>query len=214
MNISKLNWRYAHEAYTMHAFIGDGLLDLRVCAHGYDENNEIRHTLYCTADGRFFHKRKDGWREILPIHRNGRKTKHKSAGGSYDCPKMRNLSCLYCHKLVCTAFYGQRPDGYECDHLNGNHLDWTAYNLQWVTPEENRRRRVCANRLRKIGVSPKWLPQWLLRRVYKFNEEDYNCFIENVKIYTANDPSPLSIDAIEKDVINAYESIAYVRLTN
>ena len=214
MNISKLHWRYAHEAYTINAFIGGQWLSLRVCAHGYDENDEIQHTLYCTADGRFFHKRKDGWREVLPAQRNGRKKKHNAAGGSYDCPSMRNCSHLYCHKLVCTAFHGQRPDGHECDHLNGNHLDWTAYNLQWVTPEENRRRRVCANRLRKIGVSPKWLPHWLLKEIYHLSEEYFDCFIEKVKHYTANDPSPLSIDAIERDVIIAFESIAYSRNTN
>ena len=214
MNISKLHWRYAHEAYTINAFIGDQWLSLRVCAHGYDENNEIRYTLYCTADGRFFHKRKDGWREILPINRSGRKIKHKSAGGSYDCPKMRNLSCLYCHKLVCTAFYGQRPVGHECDHLNGNHQDWTANNLEWVRPEVNRRRAKYANRLRKIGVSPKWLPHWLLKCIYKYNEEEFDSFIDNIEIYTANDPSPLSIDAIVRDVIYAFESVAHVQITN
>ena len=207
MNISKLHWRYAHEAYITNAFIGDHWLRLRVCAHGYDENDEIRHTLYCTADGRFFHKRKDGWREILPIHRSGRKTKQKSAGGGYDCPKMRNFTLLYCHKLVCTAFHGLRPDGYECDHLNGNHLDWTANNLEWVTPVENRRRAKYARRLRKIGVSPKWLPQWLLKLIYTINEEDFDSFIEKIKHYTTIDPSPLSIDAIKKDVITAYESM-------
>ena len=205
MNISKLHWRYAHEAYITNAFIGDQWLSLRVCAHGYDENNEIRHTLYCTADGRFFHKRKDGWRELLPTHLGHPRT-NKAAGGNRDCPSMRNCSHLYCHKLVCTAFYGQRPVGYECDHLNGNHLDWTAYNLQWVTPEENHRRAKYARRLHKIGVSPKRLSHWLLKLIYTINEEDYDSFIEKVKYYTANDPSPLSIDAIERDLIKAYEA--------
>ena len=213
MNISKLHWRYAHEAYTRNAFIGDQWLILRVCAQGYDENNEIRHTLYCTADGRFFHKGKDSWRKILPSNLGHPRT-NKAAGGNRDCPSMRNCSHLYCHILVCTAFHGQRPVGHECDHLNGNHLDWTACNLQWVTPEENRRRAICARRLRKIGVSPKWLSYCQLEYIYKLNAEDFNCFIENFKNYTANDPSPLSIDAIERDVINAFESIAYSRITN
>ena len=205
MNISKLHWRYAHEAYTINAFIGDQWLDLRVCAHGYDENDEIRHTLYCTADGRFFHKRKDGWRKILPSNLGHPRT-NKAAGGSCDCPSMRQCSHLYCHKLVCTAFHGQRPDGHECDHLNGNHLDWTADNLEWVTPEENQRRAKYARRLHKIGVSPKRLSHWLLKLIYTINEEDYDSFIEKVKYYTANDPSPLSIDAIERDLIKAYEA--------
>ena len=212
MNIEKLHWRYAHEAYTINAFFKEQWFHLRVCAHGYDEDDEIRHTLYCTADGRFFRKRIDGWREILPTH-VGHPRKNKAAGGGYDCPSMRQCSHLYCHKLVCTAFHGPRPDGYECDHLNGNHLDWTADNLQWVTPEENRRRAIYMRRLRKIGVSPKWLPYWLLKEIYKLNAEDFDCFIEWVKHYTAYDPSPLSRDAIESDVIHALNT-TYRRFTN
>ena len=214
MNISKLHWRYAHEAYTINAFIVDQWLSLRVCAHGYDENDEIQHTLYWTADGRFFHKLKDGWREVLPAQRNGRKRKHNAAGGSYDFPFMRNFTLLRCHQLVCTAFYGERPDGYECDHLNGNHQDWTAYNLQWVRPEVNRRRAKYANRLRKIGISPKFLSYMTLNKIYHLNEEEYDRFIEKIKHYTAIDPSPLSIDTIERDVIKACESILYSRITN
>ena len=214
MNISKLHWRYAHEAYTINAFIGDQWLHLHVCAHGYDENGEIRHTLYCTADGRFLRKRKDGWREILPVYHSGRKTKNKAAGGGYDYPRMRHFSELYCHKLVCTAFHGLRPDGYECDHLNGNHHDWTADNLQWVTSDENRRRANYARRLRKIGISPKWLRHWLLQHIYKLNAEDFDYFIEKVKLHTATDPSLLSIDAIEKDVILALDSTFYRRIKN
>ena len=213
MNISKLHWRYAHETYAINAFIGDQWLHLRVCAHGYDEDGEIRHTLYCTADGRFLRKRKDGWRELRPTHLSHPRTS-KAVGGNRDCPSMRQCSHLYCHKLVCTAFHGQRPDGYECDHLNGNHLDWTADNLQWVTPEENRRRAKCASRLRKIGVSPKWLPYWLLQHIYQLNAEEFDYFIEQVKHYTANDPSPLSIDAIERDVIIALDSTLYSRIRN
>lgn len=214
MNISKLHWRCAHETYAINAFIGDQWLHLRVCAHGYDENGEIRHTLYCTADGRFFHRFEDGWREIIPNFHSGRTTRSKADGGNHDCPFMRNFSNLRCHKLVCTAFHGPRPDGYVCDHLNGNHLDWTADNLQWVTPEENRRRAKCASRLRKIGVSPKWLPYWLLKEIYKLNAEEFDCFIEKVKHYTATDPSPLSIDAIERDVIIALDSTLYRKITN
>ena len=214
MNIYKLHWRYAHEAYTINAFIDYQLFHLRVCAHGYDENGEIRHTLYCTSDGRFLHKRKDGWREILPLYHSGRKTKPKATGGNTDCPRMRNNSQLLCHKLVCTAFHGPRPDGYECDHLNGNHQDWTADNVQWVTPEENRRRAIYMRRLRKIGVSPKWLSYWLLPHIYQLNAEDFDYFIEKVKHYTANDPSLLSKDAIERDVIISLDSTFYHQLKN
>ena len=213
MNISKLHWRYAHEAYSINAFFKDQWLHLRVCAHGYDEDDEIRHTLYCTSDGRFLHRLTDGWRQILPNNHSGRKTKPIKSGGNYDCPFIRQFSQLYCHKLVCTAFHGPRPDGYECDHLNGNHLDWTAENVQWVTPEENLRRAKCARRLHKIGVSPKLLTYCQLQSIYKLNAEEFDYFIEQFKHFAANDPSPLSKMAIDCDVFLALNS-TYSRFEN
>jgi len=44
------------------------------------------------------------------------------------------------HSLICAAFHGDRPDGYECDHINGQRHDNRACNLEWVTPQENQRR--------------------------------------------------------------------------
>lgn len=44
------------------------------------------------------------------------------------------------HSVICTAFHGRRPDGYECDHINGIRNDNRACNLEWVTPQENARR--------------------------------------------------------------------------
>lgn len=213
MNIKKLHWRYAHEAYAINAFIGDQWLHLRVCAHGYDENGEIRHTLYCTADGRFFRKRKEGWRELRPSNLRHPRT-NKAAGGGRDCPIMRDFSSLFCHTLVCTAFHGPRPDGYECDHLNGNHLDWSAENLQWVTPAENHRRAIYMRRLRKTGVSPKLLPYGQLQRIYKLNSEDFDFFIEKFKSCAAIDASPVSRHAIERDVIISLDSTFYHQLKN
>jgi hypothetical protein len=55
-------------------------------------------------------------------------------------PKMRQYGSKHCHYLICVTFHGPRPEGYECDHINGNKLDYSAQNLEWVTPAENRRR--------------------------------------------------------------------------
>ena len=41
------------------------------------------------------------------------------------------------HILVLLAFYGHKPDGYECLHINGNPADNRLNNLRWGTRGEN-----------------------------------------------------------------------------
>jgi hypothetical protein len=41
------------------------------------------------------------------------------------------------HTLVLTAFFGPRPAGHECRHLNGVRNDSRLCNLAWGTPLEN-----------------------------------------------------------------------------
>jgi hypothetical protein len=41
--------------------------------------------------------------------------------------------------MVADAFHGARPSGYQANHKDGNRLNNRASNLEWVTPEENRR---------------------------------------------------------------------------
>jgi hypothetical protein len=48
------------------------------------------------------------------------------------------------HHLVAEAFLGPRPAGYEVDHLDFNHTNNRADNLEYVTNEENTRRAVAA----------------------------------------------------------------------
>ena len=43
----------------------------------------------------------------------------------------------YVHILVCSAFHGSRPEGYEVAHLNGIRSDNRAENLRWATRAEN-----------------------------------------------------------------------------
>ena len=53
-----------------------------------------------------------------------------------------------------------------------------------------------------------------MKEIYQLNAEEYDRFIEKVKYYIVNDPSPLSAVAIERDVIKAYDNILYSRNTN
>ena len=41
------------------------------------------------------------------------------------------------HRLIISTFDGERPEGMECRHLNGNALDNRLCNLKWGTHSEN-----------------------------------------------------------------------------
>ena len=46
------------------------------------------------------------------------------------------------HMLICAAFHGEQPIGFQCRHLNGVRTDNRAENLAWGTHVENQRDRV------------------------------------------------------------------------
>ena len=96
-----------------------------------------------------------------PCYTNVRPNMH----GAY--PKMRGFGNKHCHFLICSTFHGPRPVGYQCDHLNGDILDYSAANLEWVTPKENIRRAKILRALRKAGRDPKTIPYDELRAILK-----------------------------------------------
>ena len=51
--------------------------------------------------------------------------------------KKRMRLNTYIHKLVAEYFIGERPEGYEIDHIDGNYLNNRADNLRYVTRREN-----------------------------------------------------------------------------
>ena len=205
MNKSKLKWKYAYEPYNLLVLHGGEKTEVRVCAHGYDENGEIRSTLYCTRDGKFFSRKLDGWKELKPGTSPANLRNKKGTGSVY--PQMRNFCNLVCHKLVCTAFHGERPEGYECDHIDGNNLDWCADNLRWVTKVENIRCGRYLKRLRKHGIDPKWLRYSLLLALYSLPMERFEACLQRFDEYCCNDPSPLSELGIE---VNLHRALMYV----
>ena len=205
MDKSKLKWKYAYEPYNLVVLRGGEKTEVRVCAHGYDEQGEIRSTLYCTRDGIFMQRTLDGWAEQKPNTSPANLINKLGKGSHY--PQMRCFGGLLCHKLVCTAFHGECPEGYECDHIDGNKLDWSANNLRWVTKEENIRCGRYLKRLRKHGIDPKRIRYSLLLALYDLTWERFEACLQRFDEYCCNDRSPLSELAIE---VNLDLALMYV----
>ena len=70
---------------------------------------------------------------ILKPRKNGQGYMRVALGAGRD---------RYIHRLVCLAFYGPPPSGNHVDHINHERADNRLSNLRWVTPEENRARRL------------------------------------------------------------------------
>lgn len=200
MNKKKLKWKPAYEPYNLVVLRGGEKTEVRVCAHGYDEQGEIRSTLYCTRDGIFMQRKIDGWTELKP---STNPANLKSGRGGSCYPSMENLGHLLCHVLVCTAWHGERPEGYQCDHINGNKLDWSANNLRWVTKEENIRCGRYLRRLRKHGIDPKWIKYNLLLVLYDQPWELFEACLQRFDRLCKTDPLPMSKLAIEVNLQQA-----------
>ena len=206
MDKSKLKWKYAYEDYQLLVLRGGEKTELRVCAHGYDEQGEIRSTLYCTRDGVFMQRTPDGWAELVPSAYPANLRSSGCRGTRY--PNMSNLGHLHCHVLVCTAFHGERTEGYECDHINGNRMDWSADNVRWVTMMENIRCGRYLKRLRKHGIDPKRLRYSLLLALYGLSWERFEECLQLFDGYCLADSSPISELAIE---LNLHRAFMYVK---
>ncbi|WP_082986256.1 HNH endonuclease signature motif containing protein [Mycobacterium gordonae] len=73
-----------------------------------------------------------------PVYRCGVEVKPYPIDKYHRYPRVwANGRQVKVHTLVCTAFYGPRPDGMECRHLNDVKSDNRAVNLCWGTMSEN-----------------------------------------------------------------------------
>ena len=189
-------------------------LHLRPCVQGMDEYGVTVKYLYCTRDGRFFVRGKDGWNEVKPADNYMYRSipQKASHNGTSGCPRMVHFNNMTCHRCVAFAWLDVPQDvklqmigvdaltKWEVDHLNTDHKNWTADNLQWVTTDENRRRAKIARRMRQIGLDPKLLTPTLCKGIYTLPEDMIEPFISTCSEIFGKDPSPLTAEAIRLDV--------------
>ena len=110
-----------------------------------------------------------------PVRRKRWRSSNGISGTQY--PVMRHFDCMNCHTLMALTWIGERPQGYEIDHINGDRCDCSADNLQYVTPAENRKRARLLRVLRSIGRDSKQMSREELLIIFKK--------------YTLGDPSAL-----------------------
>ena len=204
----KLKWVFPATIETIE--VQEPQMVVRSCLIGIDEQGVVTKALYCTRDGRFFVRYADGWHQQIPCT-NRRRAKQegrpvgKAAGGGIDCPFLRHFGNAQCHRLVayawCTHPACAKTDPlwykhYEADHINGDHGNWTADNLQWVTPAENRRRAKLARCMRKIGLQPKWLYHSILRGLYSLPTEQAELVINRFRFEAGTSDDAITIGRI------------------
>ena len=138
-----------------YGFVGDNRTNVRI----YTEEGGMitakrcptEKPLYCTRDGHFFSLTKFGLREVKPCFAVPRD--HRVCHTRY--PFMRQFENRTCHMLMALTWIGPMPAGHVVDHINGNILDYSAANLEWVTPKENIRRAKILRALRAGSRDPK-----------------------------------------------------------
>ena len=88
---------------------------------------------------------------------------------------MRHFDGKNCHVIIALTWIGPRPTYFdrqgqlcqmEIDHLNGDILNWSADNLQYVTPSENHRRSHILRQLRQQGIDPTTLTRSQLLEIF------------------------------------------------
>ena len=137
--------------------------------------------LYLSQGGRVYSLTKFGLRPIRVDYSRKKNYGRKTPNGVTNGPRypyvMFRGKKYDVHLLVVLAWIGERKDGEEIDHINGNIDDCRVVNLRIVTKEENRR---CAKILRKLrkaakqlhdpALDPKNMPQERLLKIFAEGE--------------------------------------------
>ena len=131
--------------------------------------------LYCSRAGKFYSVHNmaitdEGcvMHEVQPSFSPVRRKRWRSSNGisGTQYPVMRHFDCMNCHTLIALTWIGERPQGYEIDHINGDRCDYSADNLQYVTPAENRKRARLLRVLRSIGRDPRKMSREELLEIF------------------------------------------------
>ncbi len=118
--------------------------------------------LFASPDGKFFSAK---GRQLKHCFNPATQRRSPCHHGGY--PRMANFSNRLCHHLIYETFIGPRTPGMEIDHINGDKLDYSADNLQEVTPRENIRRAKILRQLRAMGINPKLLTREQLLDIFQ-----------------------------------------------
>ena len=157
------------------AYTADGgRIELVLCR--VPEKRRTNGKLYTNGKHDFFSLTSRGLRQVFehlgPTSRTPGRSCHNGKRGNIY-PQMREYGNATCHSLVCTAFHGPRPvvDGvrYQCDHKNGDVMDWSKDNLEWVTPQENAKRSRLLRVLRSAGRDPRKMSYAELDEIFQKN---------------------------------------------
>lgn len=76
------------------------------------------------------------------VWRNGSRRKAKSNGHGYLAIKLsvkNKQRDAYVHRLVCEAFHGPPPEGFDCAHRDGTRDNNVPENLYWADKQTNER---------------------------------------------------------------------------
>ena len=212
---TKLKWVFP-ATITQHE-VQEPQMVVRSCLNGIDEQGTIKKTLYCTRDGKFFTRCADGWRKqeanLSQLHKKlttGRTT--SSWGGNTDTPFMCHFGAYRCHRLVAYAWC-EHPacaktdplwyKQYEADHINGDHGNWTADNLRWVTPKENFAWGLRQRKMKKLGLNLKWIRPDLLVAISDLKQEHFERFMTLLPEVMKADEREMSYLTLTDDISKA-----------
>jgi hypothetical protein len=91
-----------------------------------------------TSDGRVYAFRRDKLDSFNSNRYNGgiEELKQQKSNKGYMRVYLNNKLILV-HKLIALAFLGNRPAGFQIDHINRDSCDNRLENLRYVTPHDN-----------------------------------------------------------------------------
>lgn len=90
----------------------------------------------------------DGECRVMNLHRNTAWGYLLVTIGSVDGKARKTESVA---RMVATAFCDGKAEGLEVDHIDGDKENNCMFNLEWVTPQENKRRARVSQRIRNIA---------------------------------------------------------------